>query len=383
MRRAKIIFVLLVSLVFFLPVASLAVNLLPAGTVIKDGFASGIGAPIGKILIVQGEAVLIHTGEKKGYRADKDVSLYKGDTVVTRDRSRLRYQLNDESVVTMAAETRVVLSQSEYSEDSGRAAFLKLDGGKARFLVKKLLKAKRSEFKIKTPTALVGVRGSDFIINASLLLTEVTTLKHTLLEVLSGAALDKPPVMLSDLQKTSIEKGALPSDVVNISEEEMEALHEEFAMGREMRGGQPRDIRDRGRQAPKDQQDQGDDDSGESDEGGGEAQAADTGEAADAGTTAAPQEATTATATDPQPTQEDSGLKLEPQVNILVPVDVLEEPEPMTIDPVIDTTTITPDQEVFKQLDVTVPVEDVVTDTIQQQPITTTPTVLPGLPDHP
>jgi hypothetical protein len=395
MRMSKgFLFLLLVCLVFFPFTRLMAANLLPKGVTIKDSFAPGLGSPIGKILLVQGKAVVVHAKEKDGYRVEKDMPLFKGDTVVTMERSRLRYQLNDDSVVTMAATTRVVLSQSEFTREKGRATFLKLDGGKARFLVKKLLKAKRSEFKVKTPTALVGVRGSDFIIKASKTLTEVTTLKHTLLEVLSGAALDRAPTMLSDMQRTTIERGGLPSDVENITQEEMEALHDEFAMGREMRGDQPQDIRGG--------QKRGADDSSSADEGGGE----DTGEAADDSAVAAdtggedtggPSEIqesseadsgggeTTPAADIPDAGTEgaETGPKLEPAVNILVPVEVLEEPVPMSVEPVVDTTTPV-EQDVFKQLDVQeqVKVEEIVTDTIQQEQ-NVAPTVLPDLPSHP
>ncbi len=369
MRMSKGFVVLLFVGLVFLPFTSLmAANLLPRGGTIKDSFAPGLGAPIGKILLVQGRAAVVHAKEKDGYRVEKDMPLFKGDTVVTLERSRLRYKLNDDSVLTMASNTRIVLSQSEFSKDKGRASFLKLDGGKARFLVKKLLKVKRSEFKVKTPTALVGVRGSDFIIKASKSLTEVTTLKHTLLEVLSGAALDKAPTLLSDMQRTTVEKGALPSDVENITQEEMEALHDEFAMGREMRGGQPQDVRG-GRQR---------DDSSSADEGGDEGGGEDTGEAADegGGSDSGGGQTTPSDTSDAETGGSGTGSKLEPVVNVLVEPEILEEPVPMTAVP--EDTGVGPDI-LLKQLDTTFTdpgkVEAIITDTVQQQP-----TLLPGFP---
>jgi len=219
-------------LVLLLPLllagAVLAADLLPADLPISDGFAPGYGEAVGKVLMVQGRAAVIHDDGQQGYWLKPEMSLYKNDTLVTLEGGRLRYTMNDGSVMTMASETRLVLSRAVLDPET-RTSFTKLDEGKARFYVKKLAKLKKSEFKVKTPTAVVGVRGSDFILVASATATQVTTLDDTLLEVVSLAGLDEPPTLLQSFQRTAVESGRLPSEVERIDPAEIEQLEMEFS----------------------------------------------------------------------------------------------------------------------------------------------------------
>ncbi len=61
---------------------------------------------------------------------------------------------------------------------------------------------KRSEFKVKTPTAVCGVRGSDFILEATETETIATALEDTELEFQSLAFLEEPPVILRDYEES-------------------------------------------------------------------------------------------------------------------------------------------------------------------------------------
>ncbi len=99
--------------------------------------------------------------------------------------------------------------------------------GKARFWVKKLADFSQSEFRIKTQTAIVGVRGSDFIVNASEDITEVTTLDKTVLEIVSLIALEKK-TLLKDFERTTVKRGFIPSDVISVTPEETEQMIKEM-----------------------------------------------------------------------------------------------------------------------------------------------------------
>jgi len=162
--------------------------LLPEGFKIEDTFKPGIGLPVGKVLLVQGEVVTIHQNESTGFYTKKDQSLFEGDKIVTLEKGRIRIKLNDGSIITLASETKIVINKSDYDPDKkGRSSFIGMDEGKARFLIKKMVDYKNDEFNVKTKTAVAGVRGSEFIITATEFLTEIITLKDTRLEVLSLA----------------------------------------------------------------------------------------------------------------------------------------------------------------------------------------------------
>ena len=209
-----------------------ASGLIPAGLVIENTFKPGLGAPVGSVLFVEGEALLIHAGSKTGYRAAKDFPLFKGDTLITREAARLQFGLNDGSRMTLSSGTKLAITSSVYDPArNARSSFLDMSVGKARFLVSKLVGAGSLDFKVKTETAVCGVRGSDFIVGATPQATDVTALKETSLEVGSLAYPDVKPIVLASYERTGVKKGELPSAVTRVSPEEIERMLDEFRVG--------------------------------------------------------------------------------------------------------------------------------------------------------
>jgi len=144
-------------------------SLLPEGLMIEEMYRPGFGKSVGNTLLVQGKVVILHTDKAKGYFAKDNLLLYKGDTLITEPKGRIRFQLNDESIMTLGSKTKLVISKSIYDPaKKSRSSFLGMDIGKARFLVTKFIGFRRSEFKVKTKTAVAGVRGSDFIVKVEL-----------------------------------------------------------------------------------------------------------------------------------------------------------------------------------------------------------------------
>lgn len=222
------IFVLFLLCFAFCPVFSHAETLMPNGLVIKDKFLPGKGLSIGKVYSVQADTTIIHSDKKYGYRAKKDLPLFEGDTIITQDKGRIEAVLNDGSTIILVPQTGIELSGSVYNQAKGiRSSLINMALGKARFLVTKLAGFKRSEFKVKTETAIAGVRGSDFIVKTSPGFTEIAALAKTSLEVASTLSPDKLTI-LSDYEKTFVKKGALPSPVVKIPDEEINQIQNEF-----------------------------------------------------------------------------------------------------------------------------------------------------------
>ena len=102
--------------------------------------------------------------------------------------------------------------------------------GKARFLVAKLHELRTSNYKVRTQTAILGVRGSDFVVTAMPKVTEVTTLEETRLEVVSLAAPEARPTLLEDFQRTTVEMGALPSIPERVAPAVIEQLRRDFTI---------------------------------------------------------------------------------------------------------------------------------------------------------
>lgn len=238
--KGKLIFTLCaISILLFIGGAfsytsSSSESMLPEGLIIEDIFKPGHGSPVGTVLLVQGKVVIMHKNMVRGYWAKKDLPLFKGDTIITREKGRIRFELIDGSIMTLSSRTKLVINRSVYDRvKKSRFSFLKMTLGKARFWTKKLLDLKYSEFKVKTHTLVVGVRGSDFIIRATPKLTEVTALEKTELEVVSLAFPEAKPMIVTDFERTIVEEGALPTEAEMLAPEEIEQMKEEFKVSPE------------------------------------------------------------------------------------------------------------------------------------------------------
>ena len=196
---------------------------------IVAGYEPAYGTPVGRVQTVKGEAVIIHAEGKEGYFAKPGLSLYPGDTINTRKDGHIRLALNDESIMVLAPNTSLTIDKSVYDPDrQTRSSFSDMARGKAWFLIKKLGTFKRSEFKVKTQTAIAGVRGSEFIISADAARSVITAVKETRLEVAFLAAPEVPPLIITDMEQTTVVKGAKTAPVVTISMAQLRAILEEF-----------------------------------------------------------------------------------------------------------------------------------------------------------
>ena len=206
-------------------------SLLPKDLVMEEKFKRGLGLPVGRIVLVQGRVVIMHADMKKGYWAKKKFPLFKGDTIVTQKRGRIRFSFTDGSILTMGSRTKMVINRSVYDEKKKRrSSFLSMALGKARFRVKKLFGFRRSVFRVKTPTTVAGVRGSDWIMRTTLKLTEVIALEDTKLEVMSVDFPEAKPTLLTDLERTIVEAGALPTEVERVEPNEIEDIKRDFVV---------------------------------------------------------------------------------------------------------------------------------------------------------
>jgi hypothetical protein len=206
-------------------------DLLPGGYIKQDVYKSGIGAPVGTVIIARGEAVIIHAGANIGYPASSGVSLYKGDILVTRTGGRLQLRLKDQSVLTILPDSHLELNEGVYDEaKKSRFSFLKINLGKILFKVKKYVKMNRSEFEVETTTMVCGLRGSEFVIAVEGSSSEVTTFENTKLAILSTAFPDAPPTVLEDYKKVTVEEGKMPGTPELVSKEEANILKQEFVI---------------------------------------------------------------------------------------------------------------------------------------------------------
>ncbi len=198
---------------------------------LMDGYAPGVGPAVGRIRQISGTVAVVHQDQEYGFNAFVEMDLFKGDIIYTAKDGKVAFKLNDGSFVSLSSNSTLTLTQSVYApEAKSRSSLMNMVKGKARFVVKKFVDARHQEFKVKTKTAVAGVRGSDFIIMSRETVTEIMALENTALEVFSLAAPEAIPVALHDFERTRVHLGALPEEARRMDAEEVDRLRREFRL---------------------------------------------------------------------------------------------------------------------------------------------------------
>ncbi len=118
---------------------------------------------IGTASIVLGKVQVRHAGAEKWGRLQPGEALFLGDRIRTAASSSARLKLNDGSSMSMAAASELELNEFVYKPQGERRSFFKLWSGKVKAAVSKYL-AGRNKFELGTPTAVAGVRGTEFVV---------------------------------------------------------------------------------------------------------------------------------------------------------------------------------------------------------------------------
>jgi len=142
--------------------------LIPKYVKINPDFAAGVGEEIGQIQKVQGKAFVIHFGEKIAYQLKKNNPLFLYDTLITSPKSRVTAVMKGKSILALAPMAKLKIDKSEYTKSifrAKRSSVMNLVWGSVRFIVKKI--SGKSDFIVKTKTAVCGVRSTDFAVSVA------------------------------------------------------------------------------------------------------------------------------------------------------------------------------------------------------------------------
>lgn len=141
-------------------------DILPPGVQVQAEYAPGPGEPVGALDMVQNSVWIIHADAPgKAYPAMKERAVYQGDTIITGEQAACVVALNDQSSLSLGAITRLVIDRSVYDPAKNRRdSFFSMLWGKVRCVVRKIASTGEEDFKVNTPMATLGVRGSDFVV---------------------------------------------------------------------------------------------------------------------------------------------------------------------------------------------------------------------------
>ena len=117
---------------------------------------------IGEISELQGNGEISRQNSEDSLTAELSSDIFSFDDVRTGN-GRLAIEFLDESVVKLTEHSKLVIDEFIYDPDPAKSKLaLNMASGTARFITGKLGLINKENISIKTPTASIGIRGTDF-----------------------------------------------------------------------------------------------------------------------------------------------------------------------------------------------------------------------------
>lgn len=125
---------------------------------------SALAEPMYGVLMVVKGSVKVQNASKQTTDAKVGGKVMEGDTIITAADSRAKVVMSDRNVINVNPDTQVQITKYENDAASGKKNVeMNLLQGKVRNNVEQTYDGEKSKFLIKTPTAVAGVRGTQFL----------------------------------------------------------------------------------------------------------------------------------------------------------------------------------------------------------------------------
>ncbi|MGE4132357.1 MAG: FecR domain-containing protein [Bdellovibrionales bacterium] len=123
----------------------------------------------GVLRVVKGNVQIKSAKTGQTERARIGAKVFPKDTIITAKDARAKIVMVDNNEINVSPESQIEIQNYEYDPAAGKKdVLLNVIYGKVRSKVEQKYDGKTSKFQIKTPAAVAGVRGTDFICGHSL-----------------------------------------------------------------------------------------------------------------------------------------------------------------------------------------------------------------------
>jgi hypothetical protein len=122
-------------------------------------------ANIGNILALKGSADVKRTTGVVS--AVMGMTLQEGDEIITSKKSRVQVMLKDETIVTIGASSSFSFEEFKFDGSKNSKIAMRANRGFFRSVTGKISKIAPERFKVRTASATIGIRGTDFSGNIS------------------------------------------------------------------------------------------------------------------------------------------------------------------------------------------------------------------------
>jgi hypothetical protein len=193
---------------------------------------------VGRLTQVEGKVDILRGGQLPAIPVKVNDGVQTGDVLRTKSMSKAQITFIDNSTLTISPESRVGIEAYMFdSTQNKRNAVVQLFQGLAQVAVSKIFKATEPDFVVKTQTAIMGVRGTDFgvriypnssdvlnfegLLQVGNILPDVSQLFRRAFKVAysfgSGGAAGQHWVFLKAMQGTTVGRGLPPSAVFAVT----------------------------------------------------------------------------------------------------------------------------------------------------------------------
>ena len=116
----------------------------------------------GMVVASRGEVIALSNGGSRELKQGEFV--YVSDEIMTTNRSFVVLQFEDGAKVTVRPDSTLIIETYLYNGDANDEAELNLVSGGLRVITGAMAKSNPENYKVRTPVALMGVRGTEFSI---------------------------------------------------------------------------------------------------------------------------------------------------------------------------------------------------------------------------
>jgi hypothetical protein len=184
-------------------------------------------AQAGKVELIVGTVQILGETDLEWNRLKKDDPVMTGDVIRTLKKSKIKLSLVDGSFLLLTENSKTKI---EDVAPTGKS-FFRMFAGKLRAIVKKVI-SPGSTFSIRTQTAIVGVKGTDFVVILRRDATDVGTADGSVL--LRNVNPNIPgEVTVERNHVSTVTRTAPPTPPQRLTEEEMQAMIEQAGLSEE------------------------------------------------------------------------------------------------------------------------------------------------------
>ena len=118
---------------------------------------------MGRFTLIKGQVDVLKGGKVPGIPAKVQDGVETGDVIRTKSGAKAQLSMVDDSVITLAPESRLAIADYQYNPARGeRRAVLRLFRGLVHTVVNRIIKTEEPDFIMETHTATIGVRGTNW-----------------------------------------------------------------------------------------------------------------------------------------------------------------------------------------------------------------------------